>query len=1032
MASRYLLVLLAIGMAFGQETAALSGQVVDPSQAAVSGAAIILQDFRRGIERSASTIDNGTYYFDSIDPGTYSITVRKTGFADLRVDKILLAARSRQSLTLEMKLAVAADSVTVEDQLVGISADASGGAAIEQDFLRHLPINGRGITALMQLAPGVVSGAGGGLNVNGLRSNANYYLLDGVSVGQGNSLGGGGGPVGGPGGGGPPGGGSLSSGLDALSLESLQEVRIQTSAFAPEFGRTPGAQVSMTSRSGTNQWHGSAYEYFRNHHLNANDWFANQAGIPRGRMLQHQAGATFGGRLVRNRTFFFAAGEFLRLRAPDTSVASVPDLTTRRSARANLRPYLNAFPLPNGPQLDAGAAQFSSVSSNPQNRESLSLRIDHALTARHALFARYSFSPSDSTQRGSDFISPNMLTSSISRSHAGTVSLISTLQPAVTNDLRINYSANSQRGRSYMDDFGGAVPLTDAQVFPAGINSSTGTYSLNILGLSSYSVSQFSRSQQGQVNIVDGITMVAGSHTYKLGLDLRVINSTTHLPAYSVSSTFNGLSGQAQSFLTGISTNSVVSSSLPAVYPTAVNWSLYLQDTFRLSEVTTLSYGIRWDINPAPTTREGPRPFAMSSANPERVTQSEGLYNTRWTDLAPRFGLSQIIDNRRGRELVLRGGIGVFHDLGYGASLSAFSGAPFSNARTLTGAAFPLASTDLLAPVLPATKPYNQLGAAERTLQSPRIIQWNATLEKSLANGQLLSLGYAGTRGLRLLRTETQPSFSEDYDVLRLATNGADSDYHALQAQYRRRYSRNLQLQASYTYSHSIDTASNDLGFGGGFATIFTSERGSSDFDVRHNLSVAGSYLLPTPRLGVVTTFLRDWWFDFLWAARTGMPFNVIGVSADSSNNTGTTATSRGLFAQVRPDYNGAEIWVDDPTAPGGRRLNRNAFSSPTGFGQGSLGRNSIAGYGLTQVDLTLRRELRFTETHSLHLSVQGFNIFNTTNFATPTRNEGANMTSANFGVPNRLQNQGIGGGLGSVFRSGGPRSLQLTARFQF
>jgi hypothetical protein len=363
--------------------------------------------------------------------------------------------------------------------------------------------------------------------------------------------------------------------------------------------------------------------------------------------------------------------------------------------------------------------------------------------------------------------------------------------------------------------------------------------------------------------------------------------------------------------------------------------------------------------------------------------------------------------------------------------LSAFSGAPYVNSRTLTAGVFPLATSDLAAPVLPPVKPYNQVGAAERTLQSPRVWQWNGTLEKAFSLGEVLSVGYAGTRGRRLLRTTTTPSFSTDYDLLRLATNGAESDYNSLQAQYRRRMGKRLQTQVSYTCWHSVDTASNDAGFGGGFATLFTSEKGNSDFDIRHNLNVTGTYFLGLRQTGILGAVLGGWYTDFQYAARTGTPFDVVGLTADSSNASATNAGQRGLFAQVRPNYNGKPIWIADAGAPGGKKLNRDAFEAPSGYGQGNLGRNVIRGFGLTQLDLTVRREIRVGERYSFHVSAQAFNAFNQQNFSNPSRNEGANLTSANFGVANRTQTGGIGGG-GSAFRSGGPRSLQLSVRMQF
>lgn len=1019
---------------FAQQSGALFGTVLDPSKALVVGATVTLTDQERGAKHVTVTNASASYVFDPVEPGEYSLVIQYKGFGELRIERLAVKARDRLSLRHELAIAGSSVSVTVDDQLEGFSADSSVGVTMEQSALEHLPVNGRTVQSLLTLAPGITTGGGpgGGIHSNGLRSNTNYYMLDGVSMGGeggggGGPMGGGPGGPGGGGGGGGMGGGGGGGGLGSVSLDSLQEVRVQTSVFAPEFGRTSGAQVSMTSRGGSNAFHGSAYEYFRNHHLNANDWFANEAGIGRGRMLQNQFGGTLGGAVLKNRTFFFVSGESAELRIPSTVVASVPDMASRAAAPAALRRYLRVFPLPNGPELDGGAARFSAVVTNPQSRQNYGARVDHTLTAKDTLFVRYGYSPGSGAQRGSEFVSPNVWSNQEMSSHTVTGAWTRLIRPAVTNELRANYSASSGSSSGGMDGFGGGVPLTDSVVFPKGVDSTTGTFNLSILGLASYSLGARGRNEQKQINIVDGLSLTADTHTYKLGVDYRTNRSTNHNVPYSTMVTFNGLASEEGSILSGSALMASVSSSRTEVYPSTANYSFYVQDTWRSDSRLTITYGVRWDINPAPTVWNGLRPFAIAAANSSRVTQADPLYDTRWTDLSPRLGFARQIGYVEGREWVVRGGFGIFHDPGYGTSMSAFSGAPYGNVRSLTSPAFPLSASDLIPPGLTMAKPYGQIGAAERSLQAPAIWQWNGTVEKSYGPAQVVSMGYAGTKGSRLMRTETQPSYSEDYDVLRLATNGASSSYHSLQAQYRRRFARSLQTQVGYTWAHSIDSASSDMGMGG-FATIFGGgERGNSDYDVRHSLTASGSWQAPSAREGWYSGLLRDWYTDFLFIARTGTPFDITGVSAATSA-TSAGSPGRGLFAQVRPDYNGLPVWIDDPTAPGGRRLNRAAFESPTGYAQGNLGRNSLRGFGTTQLDLSLRRQVRLGERSRLNLSVQAFNLFNTPSFANPSRNEGASMTSANFGVASRSLAQGAG----TVYQTGGPRSIQAVLRFQF
>jgi hypothetical protein len=1018
-----------------QEAAAISGQVLDPSGTAVPGAEIRVLDHSRSLVRIATADEQGVFLVNALPPGEYSIEAAKPGFNRFILERILLQPRDRKDVRVDLAIETLANSITVEAVAEGISTDATTGTGVEQDYFRHLPVNGRNPEGVIALAAGVTAdaGMGGGINVNGLRSNTNYYTLDGVSLANGQTagpmlggMGRGMGPMAGGGGGAP-----VASGMSDTSLDSLAEIRVQTSTFAPEFGRTPGAQVAMTSRGGANTFHGSLFEYFRNDRLNANDWFANRAGLSRGAMRVNQFGGTLGGRIVRDRTFFFASWESHRLREPETAVVSVPDNATRASAKGAIRPYVLAFPAANGPELEDGAAQYSAVFSNPENRDSASFRLDQAFSQRHLGFIRYNWSPTWNYARSSIFSAPNVINESCGRNHSFTGSLQSMLKPPVSNDLRVNVSRNAMNAFGYMDSFGGAVPLTDSQVFPKGVTSATGSFSLSVLGLSGYSLGHGSGRKQWQTNAVDNLTMTAGRHQYKIGFDYRLSRSENIRKPYSLAATFNGLSGEDGSLLSGAATNSIVASSEVSVWPSYSNLSFYVQDTWRADPGLTLTFGFRWDINPSPTAWRGEQPYALSSAFHNRVTQSERLYDTRWGDISPRFGIAQRIGGKPGREWTLRGGIGIFRDLGYGTTAAAFNGAPYSNVQTYTSEPFPLSAASAAPPPLPPSKPFGQLSAAERSLDSPKVVQWNATVERNFGMGQTVGLGYVGTRGTKLLRTTMQPSFYDDYEILQLATNGAESDYHSMQLQVRRRLGRSLQIQGAYTWSHSIDTASNDLGMG--FATIFgAGERGNSDFDIRHNLTLSGSYLLPGPRQRWLACVFKGWSTEWMLSARTGAHFDITGVSSASSeeDEEAEEDTPIRLFAQVRPDYNGLSVWLDDPTAPGGRRLNPDAFRSPEGYAQGNLGRNSIAGFSLIQLDLSIRREIRLSETWRVHFAAQAYNLLNSPSFANPARNEGASMASANFGV----STQTVGGaGFGtSMFRNGRPRSLQLSLRLQF
>jgi hypothetical protein len=1043
--------------AFAQDSATLTVTVFDPSAAIVPGAKVTLTDLGTGTATQLDTRDRGFAVFDFLPPGDYSLTAEKQGFERYRVDQLSLKVRDRQTFRVELRVAAPGASVEVTAKAQTLSSEAAEGVQLGQNYIQDLPDSGRNAESLIMMAPGIVPAVDGtgGFDANGLRSTMNYYTLDGVSLNQ--SPSGGVTPFGGTGGGGGFGrgfgGGGGAAGLagtnastNLISIDSMQEMKVQTSSFAPEFGRSPGAQVVMTSRSGTNNIHGTLYDYIRDGKFDANDWFANAGGYGKGSEHQERPGGVLGGPIVKDKTFFFIAFEKLTLTSPESLIADVPDLASRASARTNLLPYLNAFPIPNSVELGDGGAVFNAVTSNPSDSSSGSIRLDHILNATTTLFARYSLTTSNSDQRGTQFSTPNIVTDQSSRAQLATVGVTHVFSNSALNDLRLNYSTATLKGSSTIDNYGGAIPLTDSEIFPVGVTTVNGAFSLNVLGFAGYSFGGHSDSVQQQANLVDTLSKVYGRHNVKAGVDVREILQTTYRNPYSANVSFNGVSltttsGAANpySLLTGDALNVQVTSSTTEVYPTYRNFSLYFQDTFRMTERTTLTYGARWDVNPSPTAREGPQPFAISGDLIAGVTQNQPIYPTQWHNVAPRVGIAYLSDDAPGREMTLRAGFGMFYDVGYGVVNQAFFGAPYADVRTASEIGFPLAPGDLAPPILPPTRPYGQIFTGDPGLLAPRIYQWNGTWEKNFGVGQTLDVSIVGSRGNNLMRTTTTASYTTAYDILQEVTNGAVSRYNGLQVQFRKRLSSTLQAQFSYTWSHSIDSASSDAAFGGGFATLFGGETGDSDYDIRHSVSFSGSWRLPAPHEGLMYAPLRNWYLDFVAAAHTGLPFDLSAVSESTSAATGCNTTTitngssnNGLFAYVRPSIVGTPIWIGDPTVPGGRRLNSAVFIIPCGYTQGNMGRNELRGFGFAQLDLGLRRVFPITERYKFSIAVEGFNVLNHPNFANPSSLEGANLASPDFGVVTQMLNQSYGGGVNALYRSGGPRSMELALRLQF
>ena len=716
---------------------------------------------------------------------------------------------------------------------------------------------------------------------------------------------------------------------------------------------------------------------------------------------------------------------------PQTSLSAVPGDDLFSSAGDNLAPYLRAFPYANGTLQGGSVPTFTGVSTARVKLHPFSGRLDHRASPTMAMFFRYGYSPGETESRGQGFSSSNMVSLLESRNHSFTAGTTWTPGSGRANDLRLNYSRSSLASQSRLDGFGGAIPLELSAFLPEGVDPAQSYFELNILGLGSYAFGPQTRHRQEQIHVADAFTISERNHTFQFGVDYRRLFSTITQPGYSASITFGGVGEEPGMLLSGTAAAAVIASNEPVVQPTVTQFSMYAQDTMRVSERLSLLYGLRWEINPAPGVRSGPNP--VSYLGSDVLSRFDPLYKTPSFDVAPRAGLAYLLDTTSGRELIFRAGVGFYRDPGYGTSNAFIGGAPFSSQRILSEVDFPLSSSNLAPPGLPAQRPYGQVNVTDPLLASPRILQWSAGFERMFGEGESLSISYVGTQGRELLRTESVPQFASAYSILRITTNDSESDYHGFQVQYRRPLGRSLSTQLAYTWAHAIDTASEDYSMLlPGFGSVLGVERGSSDFDARHTFRFAGSYHMPAPAGGILRTLLENWSADWMINARTALPFDVLAVSETTSSTTGTSASgSPGLYAITRANYLGQEIWISDPAAPGGQRLNPAAFAIPSEYEQGTLGRNLLRGFGMWQADLALRRQIQAGERWSLHLQAQAINVFNHQNIADPSLLQGALLGSPLFGHSTSLVGSSQNG-FASTFGQTTPRTLQFGLRMEF
>jgi len=1027
--------------------ASITGRVTDPSKALIVGANVAAVSSGTSFRYEAVTNASGEYYLTNLPPGSYRLEIEKTGFKKLIKPDVTPHVQDALEINFEMTLGPASQSVTVEAGAPLVNTESGTvSTVIDRTFVDNLPLNGRSFQTLIMLTPGVVVTATafddqGQFSVNGQRADGNYFTVDGVSANFGVT---GYTPLVQAAGGALP-ALSVNGGTNSLvSVDAMQEFRIQTSSFAPEFGRTPGGQISIATRAGTNDFHGTLFEYFRNDVLDANDWFngyTNNPPLPKAEERQNDFGGVFGGPIIKDKTFFFFSYEGLRLRQPATQETVVPDNASRQQAPTAMQPFLNAYPIQNGPELGLGLAKFNASYSDPSSLDATSIRIDQAIGSRVNLFARYNYSPSDLTQRG-PFLSTarvlSMRESVSSTVQTGTLGLSQMITRRISNEFRANYS-NDRVGTTYaLDNFGGAEPLSDALVFPSGYSSREGLFQFILIGSGTYYQGKQGTDEQRQINLVDNFFVVRGSHQMKIGVDYRWLSPFSSPYTYSQLAEFLGVTcssppcpGYAQSGTSAVAAVFAYQSDTLI----STNLSLYGQDTWRITPRLTVTYGLRWDLNtPLKGKNLANQPFTVTGLdNPPTIAlapRGTPLYKTTYDNVAPRFGVAYLLTDKPDWATVLRGGFGIFYDLGYGSLGGASYSFPFEGLKVIPGASLPLSPTNATPPQLATSAPVTgTMVVAEPHLELPRTYEWNATLEQSLGSSQLLSLTYVGAAGRDLLRVTPLLNPNPDFPFLDVISNTTSSNYQALQIKLERRLFKGLQALASYTLSHSIDDASTDA-----YATYLNTpsfiaspsiDRGNSDFDIRHAFTAGVTYNLPSPESNKIAhATLGGWSVDGFIFARTAPPVDVVSglVFAD------------GIDLYPRPDVvPGVPLVLYQSQYPGGKAFNPAAFTPPPTGQQGDFGRNVLRGFGAWQADVAFQRQFQLTEKVRLHFRGEFFNLFNHPNFGPPDNN----LTDALFGLSTQtlassLGSGGASGGFNPLYQIGGPRSIQLALKLQF
>jgi hypothetical protein len=1032
--SLLLVIFCALTLAKAQTTdATISGEVVDPSGKVIINADVEILNEETGLHYSGKTNGTGIYTASILPPGQYRVQVSKDGFKTIIKPGIILNVQSAVALNFTLPVGAASESVTVEASGTALNTrDASVGTVIDRKFVENIPLNGRSFQDLISMTPGVstqspqsgsVSGYNGDFTVNGQRTESNYYMVDGVSANSGAGTG-----TGGPQ---AASSGSIASSTalgttqSLISVDALQEFRVQSSTYSAEFGRTPGGQFSLMTRSGTNELHGSAYEYLRNDAFDASDWFNDYYGSPKPALRQSDFGVTLGGPIRiptlyngADRSFFFGSYEGLRLTQPQAAaIAYVPDVYMREESSAALTPVLNSFPLPNG--LDYGTssnpslAQFIKSYSLPSAIDSTSIRLDQQISPKLSLFFRFGYVPSSTESRAlSDLTVSNV------SSQSYTLGANSQLSSSLTNEFRLGYSRTASIQSTFLDSFGGAQPANLAAAM--GIGGYANAYPealIYIAGIGSAQVSSSENANYGrQWNLLDTTGIELGRHHLKAGIDYRRVKSPLQPPSPNVAAYYYS----AESVISNSADYLGVYKNLNAT-PVFNETAAFFQDTWQMANRLSLDMGIRWEVDPPPTEAHGDDAYTIAGDinhlnSLALAPQGTPLWRTTWYNFAPRLGVAWQARTTPNWETVVRAGGGVFFDTGNQYAAQGYLGVGFGAYQLFTSAPIPVTPSQLDFQVS-AEPPYtgSSIFAFSPHLQLPYTLQWNVSIQQALSKQQTFTLSYVGANGRRLLREQDYyvSSLNPNFDFVAYTDNGVTSNYQALQFNFQRIVTRGVQALASYTWSHSID-------FGSTYAALPLT-RGDSDFDLRDNFVGGVSWELPTINSGKRGGLLANGWgIDGRFSARTAYPITLQG------NFITDPATGSGYYGNVNLIAN-EPVYLYGHQYPGGRAVNSAAFSLPGGTGLGNAPRNFVRGFGAAQANLALRREFRLHDYLRIQARAEAFNLANHPNFGYVD----PYFTDATFGQATKMLNQSLGT-VSPQYQQGGARSIQIALKFVF
>ena len=883
-------------------TATLNGTVTDPSGASIAKAKVTARDVDTGFVRQTVTTDAGLYSLTDLPVAVYELTVEQPGFSKAIRNNIRLTVGTVSTLNIQMEVGTATQTVdvTVEAPLVETSRTETS-TAISNRQIQELPINGRNFLDFTLLTPGVVRDPTrtGDLSFGGQRGTSNSLLIDGSDANNtfyGQAT------------------GRTGTGRNPYSFseDAVQEFQVNTNGYAPEIGRAGGGVINTITKSGTNSFHGDAFEFFRDKSLNANSWDNNALGRPKRAYHYNQFGGNIGGPIVRNRAFFFFDYDGQRNTTPNTVAPGVlPSATDAlgRSALASLQQYFVSY-------------------ANSLNNDVYLGKVDWNLTQNQHISFRYNanrFKGLNYENSGATSALGHTGNSNVTTDNAGAI-YTNSLGPNKVFEGRFFYTRDYEPGFANSNLPETIIQQSGTTVISFGRNS----FSPRSANIDTYQPTAI-------------MSIVAGAHTVRLGADLIFQQIANYFPGnFGGSFTFTSYDAfalnQPASFTQAFAGPGTTGAT---VYPNVNEYAGFVQDSWRVTRKLTLNYGMRYDyfqyaqppvLNPDPS-------LAAMNIKTNRI-------NLDKTDFSPRFAVaySPTDDGKT----VIRAGYGIF----YAVTPSIFTGTAFTQngiqvqSFTFNAPSIPVTYPNLL-PAIPTVNRTPSLFVFANNFVNPRTQQWNFNVERQFGNSYSVTLGYLGLHALHLPRTRDINLFpatpvidpvvgggsflfyrhptarpNPNYGRIWLADSGADSSYNGAFVQLTKRFSHNFLIQTSYTWSHAIDDDPDATAvvFGTDDTKIVQNQlqpnldRGNANADVRHRFVFSGVFdtnFIPQSGNAVLRAIVNGWEISTLANIQSGRPYTAgIGQVSDV-NNDGNLRNDRTPFTG-RNAFRGPNFMTDD------------------------------------------------------------------------------------------------------------------------